>query len=160
MAKTCKYPCCNYPVFGGGYCRSHQWKREDKKLKPIRKRTTKKKVFEPDFGFSSQLQVFKYVYFKLKKPVLCPISGRNITDAMNGPVDQWIKYFLHILPKGRYPLWRLNPRNIMMAHPDVHRIVDQGILTDREQYPDWNWELWDAEFEQAREEYEQFCKTL
>ena len=36
MAKTCKYKECDYPVFGKGYCRNHQWKRDDvKKYKPI-----------------------------------------------------------------------------------------------------------------------------
>lgn len=36
MAKVCRYNDCNYPVFGGGYCKFHQGHRTDgKKPKPM-----------------------------------------------------------------------------------------------------------------------------
>ena len=137
---------------------AHQWLREDKKPKQLAKRTMKKSIKIPDFGFETQIQVFKHVFFYLRKPVICPISGRDITDVMNGPIDQWIKAFAHILPKKNYPYWRLNPRNIMMVHPEVHRILDQGTLEERKKYPDWNWDLWDRETEKAKDDYRKFIK--
>ncbi len=122
----------------------------------MRKRTMRKPTKAIDFGFDTQLQVFKHVFFVLRKPVFCPISGRDITDAMQAPVDIWIKYFAHILSKGIYTYWKLNPRNVMMVHPEVHTIVDQGTKKDRDKHPDWNWALWDAEVEQAKEDYVEF----
>jgi len=31
MPKTCGHTGCSYNVFGGGYCKMHQWKRTDRK---------------------------------------------------------------------------------------------------------------------------------
>jgi hypothetical protein len=156
MAKTCKYPGCTYPVFGGGYCRAHQWKRTDKKPKPIAKRAVKDNLKALDFGFANQIEMFKHIYFKAKKPIKCMISGRDITDCMNGPINHWIRFYAHILPKGKYTYWKLNPRNIIMLHPEAHHIVDQGTQEDRDGHQDWNWTAWNAEVEFAKEEYQQY----
>jgi hypothetical protein len=49
MPKICKHEECNHPVFGGGYCRNHQFLRTDKKPKerdvgrtPIKKVSAKR----------------------------------------------------------------------------------------------------------------------
>jgi len=137
---------------------AHQWARPDKKPKKLAKRAIKRGVKGPDFGFDSQLQVFKHVFFKLDKPVICPITGRDITDIMKGPVTQWIKSFAHILPKGKYSHWRLNPRNIRMIHPEAHHIIDQGTKEDRKNHPDWNWCWWDDQVTMAKIDYKKFIK--
>lgn len=36
MARACERPGCSHPVFGGGYCKVHQYLRSDKKKKKIR----------------------------------------------------------------------------------------------------------------------------
>ena len=160
MAKTCNYKECSNLQFGGGFCRIHQWCRTDgKRPKPIAKRATRKAIKQPDFGFDTQLQVFKHVFFHLRKPVICPISGRDITDIMDGPITQWICAFAHILPKKNYTHWRLNPRNIRMILPEAHNIIDQGTKADRMNHPDWNWGWWDAEVYKAKKEYVTFCKN-
>lgn len=156
MAKICKEPACTRPVFGGQYCMAHQWKRTDKKRKPIAKRSVKRSIKTPDFGFETQIQVFKHVYFTTRKPIKCLISGRDITDCMNGPIEHWVRFYAHILPKSKYTYWELNPRNIIMLHPEAHEIVDQGTAAQREKHPDWNWDAWDSEVSFAREEYQQF----
>jgi len=135
---------------------AHQYRRTDKKPKHLAKRAMHKSIKAPDFGFSSQIAVFKHVYFKVRKPVKCLVSGRDITDCMNGPITQWIKYFAHILPKSLYTYWKFNPRNIIMLHPDVHQIFDQGTQEDRDKHPDWDWASLDADVEFAKEEYQQF----
>lgn len=33
---------------------------------------------------------------------------------------QWHWQFLHVLPKGSYPKWKLEEKNIMLALPDEH----------------------------------------
>ena len=133
---------------------SHQWRRKDKKRKPIAKRVMKDRVKTPDFGFDTQPQLFKHVYFAANKPVKCFISDRDITDCMSGPIDHWKKFFAHILPKGKYTYWKYNPRNIIMLHPEAHTIVDQGTQEARDKHPDWNWKGWDIEVEFAKEEYQ------
>lgn len=137
---------------------AHQWRRTDKKPKPIAKRAEKDSVKAPYYGFETQIQMFKHIYFKAQKPIECLISGRDITDCMNGPINHWVKFFAHLLPKGKYTYWRLNPRNIIMLHPEAHNIVDQGTQADRDKHPDWNWASWDNEVYLAKYEYNKFTK--
>lgn len=42
MSKQCNRPGCPFPVFGGGYCKIHQYLRKDKKKKPIRQYSKKR----------------------------------------------------------------------------------------------------------------------
>ena len=159
MAKICKESTCNLPVFGGGYCTRHQYRRTDKKKKPIPKRSTRESVKSPSFGYDSQIQMFKHMFFSAKKPIICPISGRDITDIMDGRIEQWVQMFAHILPKKNYTYWRLNPRNVRMINPVAHHILDNGTKEDREKHPDWNWEWWDKEVRKAKRNYRAFCKS-
>lgn len=138
---------------------SHQWMRTDKKPKGLAKRAVKANVKAYDFGFTTQIQLFKHVYFIHKKPVICPVSGRNITDCMDGPIEHWIKHFAHLLPKGMCTYWRLNPRNIIMLHPEVHHIFDQGTQKEREWHPEWNWAYLDEQEEEAKRDYVKFVKV-
>lgn len=158
MARICKDPGCNRPVFGGGYCRAHQWKRTDKKPKTIAKRVAKQSVKADDFGFSTQIELFKKVYWDHEKPVICPVSGRNITKCIEAPINLFVQHCAHILPKGKYTYWRLNPRNIRLLHPEAHWVIDQGTQEDKDARPDWNWEAWYKEVEVAKKEYEQYVK--
>lgn len=159
MAKICKDSACSRNVFGGGYCRYHQWKRTDKKPKRLAKRAIRKTVKAYDFGFDTQPQVFKHVYFIAKKPIVCPVSGRDITDCMNGPIEHWIKHFAHILPKSKYTYWKFNPENILILHPEVHHIFDQGTQEDRDKYPDWDWAFLDAIVIASKRAYIKFVKA-
>ncbi len=157
--KTCKYKECSNPVFSSGYCRIHQWARTDKKRKPIAKRSTREMVKRPSYGYDSQIQMFKHMFFSAKKPIICPISSRDITDIMDGRIEQWVHMFAHIIPKKNYTYWRLNPRNVMMINPVVHHIIDNGTMADREKHPDWNWEVWDKAVRKAKRDYKAFCKS-
>ena len=158
MPKICKAPECTYNQFGGGYCQRHQYMRKDKKPKQLARRSSRVKVKAPDFGYTSQLEMFKDIYWKAEKPVICPISGRNITKCIEAPVSLFVSHFAHILPKGTYTYWKLNPRNVMMVHPEVHHILDQGTVKDRAKDFDWRWKLWDFEVERAEEEYVTFLR--
>jgi hypothetical protein len=73
--------------------------------------------------------------------------------------EHWIKHFAHILPKGTYTYWKLNPEYILIMHPEAHHIFDQGTQEDRKKYPDWNWEWLDAKVEKAKKEYRKFVKA-
>lgn len=137
---------------------AHQWRRKDKKPKKIAKRVVKRGVKHDNFGFTTQIEVFKHVYFKADKPVKCLISGWDITDCMDGSIEHWVQFFAHILPKGKFLYWKFNPRNIIMLHPAAHQIVDQGTQENRDLYPKWNWEAWDNEVELAKHEYNKYVK--
>ena len=159
MAKTCNHNGCNNPVFSTGYCKYHQYLRTDKKFKGLAKRAMKSNIKGPDFGFSSQIEMFKHIYWTQPKPIICMISGRNIIKCIEAPISLFTSHFAHLLPKGTYTYWRLNPRNIIMLHPEAHWIVDQGTQEDRDARPDWDWKAWDEEVFIAREEYIEFCKS-
>lgn len=44
MAKSCNKDGCNYPRFGGGFCKGHGYLRTDKKLKPLNRESKKTKA--------------------------------------------------------------------------------------------------------------------
>ena len=70
----------------------------------------------------------------------------------------WWSCFAHILPKSKYPYFKLNPKNVRVVFPEFHKIVDQGTMLDRVNHPSWRFELWDREKEQMKIEYNLFKK--
>lgn len=50
MPKVCKHSGCTYNVFGGGYCRNHQYLRTDKKPKPIKQFSAKRQVVNLEYN--------------------------------------------------------------------------------------------------------------
>ena len=158
MPRICKFSECSNIVFGGGYCRIHQWKRNDMKTKPIKKRSPRPHTKRVGFGFGNQVEMFKSVYWKSNKPLYCMISGRDITSCINAPINLFLSHCAHVLCKGKYTYWKLNPANIVMLHPEAHTIVDQGTQADRDQHPTWKWGGWDKLVEEKKLEYKQFVK--
>ena len=47
--KICEAIGCSWPVFGGGYCRNHQYLRKDKKLKRLKYKSEKRKREEKEY---------------------------------------------------------------------------------------------------------------
>jgi len=76
MPKICQHSECKYNVFGGGFCKMHQYKRTDKKTKALT-RTPIKEV-------SSKTAKLKAEYLKERTKFLdgkiCPITGRPATE--------------------------------------------------------------------------------
>lgn len=163
--RTCQYKNCTYPVFGTdketniGYFKSHQYLRTDRKPKKPAFRSSKpKKTF--DFGFETQIDLFTWCWHEAKNKegeVICKYTGEKLNKYYN--TDQSLSCFAHVLPKGKYTYFRLNPKNIRVVSPDFHHVVDQGTLLDRINHPTWNFELWDNEVEQLKIEYQVFKKT-
>jgi len=113
------------------------------------------------WGYKTQVELFEHVwadYFKTLNEMgmewLCPFSHQSIKRFY----DSEFKYncCAHILPKSKYPIWRLNPDNVILVHPEFHRIVDQGRLSDRLDHPTWFFAKWDALVEQKKEDYKLF----
>lgn len=157
--KRCKVDGCYFPVFGGGFCQRHQWKRTDKKKKEtvIGKNKTKTQSF--DFGFDNQIDMFLWCWENAKDKngiVTCPYTGMRLNSFYG--TDLWWSCFSHVLPKGRYTFFKLNPKNVIVCHPDFHRIVDQGTSLDRINHPTWKFDKWDARKEELKIEYDLFKK--
>ena len=129
-SKHCKAHMCYLPIWGHGYCRKHQYFYAAKQ--PIPK--YKKKAVNPNsFGFSNQLEMFMAVIYAAPRPIICPISGHNITSLFKGEPQDWVSACAHVLNKGKWPLFKLNPANIMLVDPAVHRLLDQGTELQRQQ---------------------------
>ena len=109
-----------------------------------------------DFGYKSEAEMFFDLWNKAKEKgdIICPFTKRRLNHLQN---TRFIyNCFAHILPKGRFPYWKLNPDNIRIVFPEFHRIVDRGTTKDRSMYPEWNFEAWDKLYEEKKKEYEQF----
>lgn len=59
------------------------------------------------------------------------ISGKPLLPLEH---PQWHWQFLHVLPKGLYKRYKLNPRNIVLALPSEHEYQDKATKD-----PQWAW---------------------
>lgn len=68
------------------------------------------------------------------------ISGRDLSWLEVGS-SLWRSCFAHILPKGKYPEYRLYKINVLLVHNEEHLLLDQGTEEQRQEYK----EKWEAE---------------
>jgi len=151
---------CGQPVFGTdketglGYCQRHQWKRTDRKAKPLQKPEK-----QYSFGYQNEITMFQSLWVDARNEsglIICKYTGERLERFRNSKL--WFQCFAHVLPKGRYAYFKLNPQNVKVVFPEFHRIVDQGTFADRAKHPDWRFDLWDQEAERMKTEYEKFKK--
>lgn len=70
--------------------------------------------------FKGQLELFNYVWDS--RPHISQLSGKPLLPKGS---MQWHHQFLHILPKGTYKHWKLNPENILLARPEEHDVQER-----------------------------------
>lgn len=164
--KRCKEQDCDFPVFGKGYCKRHQWKRTDKpnkavlsqynKRSPVVRTNVPPKDKKPlnslktQWGFETQKDLFIHIWNNRNH--VCQFTGTNLDSV---PEFQWHWMFAHILPKGLFPYFKLNPENIVLVYPEFHTCVDNFIPEYRDKY-DWNFDLFFDMQEDMKEKYKQF----
>ena len=160
--KICKHNTCSYPVFSHLYCSSHQYLRTDsgylKKqaaAKEKRYHPVKKVTRDLNFGFKGELDMFEHIWDEYPFHT-CEFTGESL-DKFYG-TDLWYNCFMHILPKGRFPLFKLYAKNIRLGYPMFHTIVDQGTKEDRLDHPTWDFNTWDRLVQKMKEEYIKFKK--
>jgi hypothetical protein len=160
--KACLAPQCMSPVFSNHYCLRHQNLRTDSKYlkkqaeKNYKKYHPEKKVMRNmDFGFKGEWDMFNKIWDEYPFHT-CQFTGESLDKFYK--TDFWPNCFLHILPKGKYPLFKLNKFNVVLGHPDFHRIVDAGTLDDRLKHPQWDWGTWDKLVIKKKDEYAKFLK--
>ena len=91
--------------------------------------------------FTKQSEVFDFIWNT--RDHVSEISGERLPNKGSW---QWHWVFGHILSKGSYPKWKLNPDNIMLMLPSEHE--------NQEQYPEFI-----AKREELKTEYyKQFYK--
>ena len=161
--RICCVDTCIFTVSGTdkntkkGYCARHQYLRTDKSLL-IAKRSHKPN-HKPSFGFESQPDLFAWCWDNAKDQkgmVTCPFTGEKLNRFLNEA--EILQCFAHILPKGKYPYFKLNPKNIAVVYPEFHSIVDQGTSIDRANHPAWRFDLWDQRVEEMKIQYKLFKK--
>lgn len=159
--KACQAPNCISPVFSNHYCQRHQRLRTDEKY--LRKQKEKlQKKFHPvkkivrniNFGFKGELDMFNYIWET--RPHVCEFTGERL-EQFHG-TDLWYSCFLHVLPKGKFPLFKLNSENVRLGFPAFHTIIDQGTEADRAKHPEWDFRHWDELHQEMKEEYIAFKK--
>ena len=133
MAKECLSPNCGNPQFGGKRCRFHQYQRTDGKAPKLIKRTPLRKNYKS----TRELDRFREIWverthksFLTNKPINIDIDP----DTGEFDIELFVKFFAHVLPKGRYSLYRLNKDNIILLLPYEHTLLDQGTKDQRKEY--------------------------
>lgn len=120
--KVCKVCLTEQYIYARGLCR--------KCYRPPGKRLqSKQKKDKPAYGFDSQKSLFIALWVRSDKK--CMISGRPLQEFWD--TERFWSCFAHVLPKGAYPNYKLNPENIWIVHPDIHALYDQGTEKQREE---------------------------
>jgi hypothetical protein len=156
--RTCHNSLCMNPVFSHGYCKNHQYLRTDSKYidkqkdKRLRQYYPVKKIIRNiNFGFGNELEMFHQIWNE--RSHVCQFTGENLDDT-----GLWINCFAHILPKGKFPLFKFNPENVRLVYPEFHRIIDRGTKADRLKHPTWDFKFWDELVQEMKTEYIKFQK--
>ena len=120
--KKCNYNSCTSFVFGGGYCKNHQWCRQDKN-KPIVSTSIndrKQKHIKPK-KVTGELELFKEIWNER-------IHKSEISGLPLSLFD--VKCFHHILTKQAYPEHRLDKDNIILLTRSEHISVHSKSIDD------------------------------
>lgn len=121
MTKLCILPGCSTPVFGGSYCKHHQWWRKDKPIKTPKRTPIKKTIAKG----SMLLGEIKKATLKDREFFLEIWNEREHVDFETGqPIygDPLTLYFHHVLAKrpDAYPQFRYEKWNIVLVSWDTH----------------------------------------
>lgn len=65
--------------------------------------------------FKNQLKMFNWIWEN--RPHFSQLSGKPLLPKGH---FKWHWQFLHVLPKGSYPKYKLNPDNILLGLPEEH----------------------------------------
>lgn len=127
VRKTCKVEQCNNHIFGKGYCKYHQYLREDRKKirlvgrinsRVVRKKVEKKQLLGQDIEFYIQ-EIWD------KRLHVCFNCDANLGNM------PYLYYFDHILEKQRYPELRHESENMCLLCGDCHSTKTNGILSPK-----------------------------
>lgn len=88
----------------------------------------------------SLISLFKTIWDKSNKK--CQLTGEDLS-WITPMSNYWFSCFAHILPKGKYPKYKYNIKNILLVHPDVHYHLDFGTKDSQlRRIGRWGVDLW------------------
>lgn len=99
--------------------------------------------------FKNQRELFLYIWDNYLHQ-----SYLSQRPLIYGPFhDFFWSQFAHVLPKKRYPRFKLKIGNIVLVTPTEHRMYDQGTEKERKKHPECDWCKLDALKQQLKREY-------
>ena len=132
--EVCKIEGCKHIASVHGYCWWHKgYAYKDrawaKGIKPRGEGTRKTGDKNMElWGFSSQIDLFKHLWE----------TREHRSYLSDEPLDkyssEWLSLFAHVLAKKNYPLYKCNPKNIVLLTPFEHNLFDQGTVEQMEVY--------------------------
>jgi hypothetical protein len=81
--------------------------------------------------FENQREMFFHIWET--RPHFSEVSGKYLG------VEAKAHYFAHILGKGAYPGYKLNPDNIVLLTMEEHAQYDNGDLSKLREKEEWRW---------------------
>ena len=121
--KICNSDGCNNNVFGGGFCKFHQYKRQEKN-KPIVSTSInsfKEKKIKAKSKASNQLALFKEIWNERE----------HVSELSGDKINMFDVFcFHHILTKAAYPKFLLFKSNIIILTRAEHRMVHDHSFED------------------------------
>ena len=103
--------------------------------------------------FKNQKEMFDYVWDS--RPHISELSNRPLLPRNH---FKWHWQFLHVLPKGSYPKYKLNPENILLALPDEHDRQEQfEVFVEKREELKREY-LWQDDLEEERKQW--FLKLI
>lgn len=117
-SKPCSETMCTNPLFGGGFCKAHQYLRKDKKVKILGSKVTIKseQIEEKRKEIEKQWNLFLKIWNdrEHKSEVSSMYLGKEPLSI----------YFHHILPKEIYYEAKYDPENIILLTWEEHADVE------------------------------------
>lgn len=94
------------------------------------RRFLEKKNKQKEDGIQSYTDLYKEIW--AERPHICSLTN----ELLNFDIDTslWRSCFAHVFAKGKFPQWARLKCNIMLMHPEVHHLYDNGTkekLMDR-----------------------------
>ena len=105
---------CNLLPLDNGRCIKHQGLIK----------TKKEKNNHNPYGFKSEIEMREYIWeTRVHK---CFVSNEDLEEYAG--TDFYPNLFAHILPKGKYPEFKLYINCVALTSPTVHNLFDNGSL--------------------------------
>lgn len=147
VSETCKHPENVYIVVKAGLCAKCNYDKKQAQKKAAGKKTGQYRYVKKATGESDL-----FADLSAERDWVCFVTGTRMNHLT--PTS-----FLHVLPKAlnRFPLFKLNPKNIVLALDEIHHRWDhtpRSTLTE----PYWQ-KLFDLEAE-LKLEYENLKKSM
>jgi hypothetical protein len=148
--KTCTHNGCNNPVFSKGICKYHYRYTPKEKVKKVLSSIC-----------SGQMDLFNKIWGS--RPHKSELSRQPLDQFKNTQYFVWL--FAHILPKGQFPMFKLEEENILLISPEEHRLIDFGTCDERMEYNEvanykCNWDVFYQRKEYLKVKYNERLKQI